>query len=622
MGLLALAGAVSGMGQGLERGLSQMQTQIGADALAENANKRLVAREDTAYQRKRFDITEERAYSDVLRRKLFEEQEANKDTIGANDLKRREKGLEKKAELDEKEFDAGGGLRGKKREEDTDAEIKKKEKTTRADLALSEGTIEQRAGIASKESAAGAPLREAQRKEKTESEIKNTTELGGNQDYLKGKTAIADAGESSGQRAQAQAVTFKLQQDRELAQASDAVVAAVKSGDQAAIDQAQNVYLAKAGKLMEAQKIDQTTAAQGMRETGAEITRLSTIMKDMVPGDPNYEKTKRLLTEAEAMHGAFTARAAQLSGAKTGQPKQEVFQIKDPRDKGGPPPAGGMVARAKGEKTVGGPSANQQAEMGAATAGMDLPQVENTPPPATTPPPAGGPLQPSMVPGTANPGPMEALKGGATAAWEGAKDMAGKAGSAIAGAIMPYGGSKVAETSPEEQARMRAAVQGQPAGMVAAAKQEPGQPPVEEAEVRDDRLMAVLKQHEGFQGKPYQDTSGKSTIGYGRNLDAKPLTEKQAERLMADDIADARTEATRLKYYENLDPIRQDAVTMLVYNMGLKGVEGFKKFNAAMEQGNWQLAKQELLNSAWAKQVGAGRASTMADMILTGRYSF
>ena len=34
-----------------------------------------------------------------------------------------------------------------------------------------------------------------------------------------------------------------------------------------------------------------------------------------------------------------------------------------------------------------------------------------------------------------------------------------------------------------------------------------------------ERLKNDIKRHEGFRSKPYKDTVGKTTIGYGRNLD-------------------------------------------------------------------------------------------------------
>ena len=39
-----------------------------------------------------------------------------------------------------------------------------------------------------------------------------------------------------------------------------------------------------------------------------------------------------------------------------------------------------------------------------------------------------------------------------------------------------------------------------------------------------DNLIEHIKKHEGFKSKPYKDTKGKWTVGYGRNLDDNPLT--------------------------------------------------------------------------------------------------
>ena len=39
-----------------------------------------------------------------------------------------------------------------------------------------------------------------------------------------------------------------------------------------------------------------------------------------------------------------------------------------------------------------------------------------------------------------------------------------------------------------------------------------------------NRLIQQLTRHEGFRGRPYTDTTGHLTIGYGRNLTDRPLT--------------------------------------------------------------------------------------------------
>lgn len=601
MGLLSLAGAVSGMGQGLERGLSQLQAQVGAAGIAEEADKRVVARENTAYQRRRFDIEDERKYSDQLRAKLFAEQEQQKDIVADHDLTRKEKNLGREAEIEEKQFDTRSGLRKKTRDEGTTAEIEKDEKKYQAGLTRREDNVDREGRIATKEFESGKPKRTAERKEKIEGAIEETTALAGNKDYLTGKQAIADAGESRSHRVQADVQAHALERVKHLEGLQDKVVEAAESGDHEALVKANRAYLAASGKLMESEKLDQAAASALMRDTREQIRYLQVAMRDMVPASPEYKAAEMTLKDLQQMNQAAQTRLASTSGVTLPQtPKPGTMQIKDrfaPQEK-----PGGMIAEAKkGTRTVPPPSASEQQDMAAAT---------------------GAPAQ--TGPAVTNPGPWEAFKGGVASATEGIKEIPGKIGNAVASAVTPYSPeNKVKTPDANEQAQMRAALENKPqgTGMIAQAGPPPEAEAIQGEDARDAQVMQLLQGHEGFKGTPYKDSGGKTTIGYGHNLDAKPLKPEQAKRIMQDDIDDARQDATKLPYYEKLDPVRQDAVTALVYNMGLGSMKGFKRFNAAMEQGNWELAKQELLKSDWAKQVQPDRVATMTQMILTGRYT-
>ena len=47
---------------------------------------------------------------------------------------------------------------------------------------------------------------------------------------------------------------------------------------------------------------------------------------------------------------------------------------------------------------------------------------------------------------------------------------------------------------------------------------------------------ASLRDHEGLRHFPYQCTAGRTTIGYGRNLDDKGLTLAECEVLLDNDL--------------------------------------------------------------------------------------
>ena len=69
-----------------------------------------------------------------------------------------------------------------------------------------------------------------------------------------------------------------------------------------------------------------------------------------------------------------------------------------------------------------------------------------------------------------------------------------------------------------------------------------------------NNIYDQLKRDEGFRSTIYKDEVGKSTVGYGHNLDAKPLpdlvtpiTEEQAEQILSDDV----DVVTNKQQYEN-----------------------------------------------------------------------
>ena len=50
------------------------------------------------------------------------------------------------------------------------------------------------------------------------------------------------------------------------------------------------------------------------------------------------------------------------------------------------------------------------------------------------------------------------------------------------------------------------------------------------------KLAEQLKKHEGIKLKPYTDTVGKLTLGIGRNLEDKGITEQEALFMLNNDV--------------------------------------------------------------------------------------
>lgn len=136
------------------------------------------------------------------------------------------------------------------------------------------------------------------------------------------------------------------------------------------------------------------------------------------------------------------------------------------------------------------------------------------------------------------------------------------------------------------------------------------------------KLLNALKRHEGYRGAPYRCSNGYLTIGYGRNLEANPLSKKEAEYLMINDLRRGEMALTGINHvFPKLEHgPRRDALLNMAFNMGVKGLNGFRKMWTAIGHRDWDLAADEALDSKWARQVG-GRAIEIAEQLRTGEYS-
>lgn len=128
-----------------------------------------------------------------------------------------------------------------------------------------------------------------------------------------------------------------------------------------------------------------------------------------------------------------------------------------------------------------------------------------------------------------------------------------------------------------------------------------------------------LELHEGKKNKPYKDSVGKLTIGIGRNLEDKGLTDDECFYLLRNDIKEVKNQLSRnLSWFSNLDLIRKKVLIDMGFNLGIPGLLRFKKFLSFIKTGNFEKAAEEMLDSKWAEQVGK-RAERLSKMMATGK---
>ena len=137
-----------------------------------------------------------------------------------------------------------------------------------------------------------------------------------------------------------------------------------------------------------------------------------------------------------------------------------------------------------------------------------------------------------------------------------------------------------------------------------------------------ERLLEMLKRHEGVRSHVYLCSAGYETIGVGRNISKSGmgLSDDEVDYLLENDIARVIKElSSEYPWFKSLDDVRKDAMIDISFNLGATRLRGFKRALAAMEVADYKLAAKEFLDSKWSRDV-KGRSHELASMIETGEY--
>lgn len=140
-------------------------------------------------------------------------------------------------------------------------------------------------------------------------------------------------------------------------------------------------------------------------------------------------------------------------------------------------------------------------------------------------------------------------------------------------------------------------------------------------------LIQTLIRHEGQRRQAYDDATGETlrpgltlmghpTIGAGRNLLDPGITEEELLAMLTHDVQRLHRELSAYPWFARLDGLRRE----VLINMGMMGVPKvltFARMIAALERGAYAAAADEILDSRYARQVGA-RALELAAMMRTG----
>ncbi len=133
------------------------------------------------------------------------------------------------------------------------------------------------------------------------------------------------------------------------------------------------------------------------------------------------------------------------------------------------------------------------------------------------------------------------------------------------------------------------------------------------------RLMQSIQRHEGLRLKPYLDTVGKLTIGYGRNLDDIGIDETEAGMMLQTDMHKVIQQMTSVAEWQGISDVRQNVLLEMSYNLGFQGLQSFHRMWAAIRREEYNSAADEMMNSKWARQVG-NRAVKLSTMMRSGEW--
>ena len=122
-------------------------------------------------------------------------------------------------------------------------------------------------------------------------------------------------------------------------------------------------------------------------------------------------------------------------------------------------------------------------------------------------------------------------------------------------------------------------------------------------------LKKKIKKNEGFRNRPYLDSLGHPTIGYGHlitNKEKKTLKGKFSKKfllkLFDKDFKKALTDYKKNFNHKKHSKNTKEVLIEMIFQLGIKKQQKFLKFNNHIQKNNMFLAALEMMNSLWYKQ--------------------
>lgn len=114
----------------------------------------------------------------------------------------------------------------------------------------------------------------------------------------------------------------------------------------------------------------------------------------------------------------------------------------------------------------------------------------------------------------------------------------------------------------------------------------------------------LIDENEGDRLKVYKCPAGKWTIGRGRNLEDKGISQPESDLMLANDIEEAHIELKGIEFYNDLSDVRKAVLIDMAHNLGFVGLMKFKNMMEALRTGDYDKAAYEIQDSKYWNQVG------------------
>ena len=139
-------------------------------------------------------------------------------------------------------------------------------------------------------------------------------------------------------------------------------------------------------------------------------------------------------------------------------------------------------------------------------------------------------------------------------------------------------------------------------------------------------LKNKIKKNEGYRNKPYLDSLGNPTIGYGHLITKKEkkifqdkFSKKFLSNLFDKDFKKALTDYKKNFNYKKHSKEKKEVLIEMIFQLGIKKQKKFVKMNKHIQNNDMFLAALEMKNSLWYKQTPK-RVDGLINLLLKKEY--